>query len=223
MPEWLNKNIDQQLPGTCHPPAESYDVESGLLNFRAFLDSTSVLLRQASASGKQVALIWIDILNLCHEFALGGWPGVTALVSRAANQLREAAGSQSCVGRFDGRSFMIAILVPDFAEDGRGFANLVADELIHSPRTGSSSPLYISVGVAFCPVDTNSPEELLRFACLAARASLSTGTELDVRPKLPIRLTPRQATGEALLRTLTASRSPAASFCSYIRERSRVL
>jgi len=41
----------------------------------------------------------------------------------------------------------------------------------------------------------------------AARASISTGVKLVVKSKLPIRLTSRQATGEVLLRTLTASRS----------------
>ncbi len=50
---------------------------------------------------------------------------------------------------------------------------------------------------------------------------MSTGDELVVKSKLPIRLMLRQATGEVLLRILMAS--PAASFCSYTRDRSRVL
>jgi hypothetical protein len=41
---------------------------------------------------------------------------------------------------------------------------------------------------------------------------MSTGDELAVKSKLPIRLMLRQATGEVLLRILMASRSPAASF-----------
>jgi hypothetical protein len=52
---------------------------------------------------------------------------------------------------------------------------------------------------------------------------MSTGIELVVKSKLPIKLTLRQATGEVPLRILMASRSSAASFCSYTRERSRVL
>jgi hypothetical protein len=52
---------------------------------------------------------------------------------------------------------------------------------------------------------------------------MSTGGELVEKSKLPIRLMLRQATGEMPLRIFVASRSAAASFCSYTRERSRVL
>ena len=52
---------------------------------------------------------------------------------------------------------------------------------------------------------------------------MSTGDELVVKSKLPIRLTLRQATGEMPLRNWMASRSPAATFCSYTRDKSSVL
>jgi hypothetical protein len=92
------------------------------------------------------------------------------------------------------------------------------------------------------PLQSLSGARNLHFGS-AARASMSTDVELVVKSKLPIRLTSRQATGDVLLsnkpalaggdskqltgkllrRTLTASRQPTASFCSYTRERSRVL
>jgi hypothetical protein len=57
----------------------------------------------------------------------------------------------------------------------------------------------------------------------AAKASMSTGDELAVKSKLPIRLMLRQATGEMPLRMLLASRLPAASFCSYTRDSCQAL
>jgi hypothetical protein len=43
---------------------------------------------------------------------------------------------------------------------------------------------------------------------------MSTGVELVVKSKFPMRLMLRQATGEMPLRILMASRSAAATFCS---------
>jgi len=150
---------------------ESDESDTRLLNLVAFHASTSALMQEACESGRQVVLVWIDILKLCREFAMGGWIGVEALVNHVSKQLCEVAGAHAAVGRFDSRSFVMATLVSDGVECGRSFAQVVADRLIHTHRT-ESSPLDISVGVAFCPADTDSSEELLRFACLASVRSV---------------------------------------------------
>jgi EAL domain-containing protein (putative c-di-GMP-specific phosphodiesterase class I)/GGDEF domain-containing protein len=162
-----DEQLDQELRRKLLAYAERYDIETGLLSFRAFQDATTALLQHVEGSGDQVALIWIDLLNLRREFALGGWRGAEALVNHVAATLREVAGPQAVVGRFNGRSFMMATRVSDCPEDGKRFAQLVADELMPPGRGNRRTP-EIAVGVAFYPSDTPSSEELLRFACLAA-------------------------------------------------------
>ena len=68
-----------------------------------------------------------------------------------------------------------------------------------------------------------APEIRVVIARRAPSASISTGEMPAVKSKLPIRLTSRQATGDVPLRILIASWSSAASFCSYTRDKSRVL
>lgn len=169
----LLENMVQEMRPRFLAYVESDESDTRLLNLVAFHASTSALMQEAYESGRQVVLVWVDILNLCREFAIGGWIGVEALVNHVAEQLCEVARVHAAVGRFDSRSFVMATLVSDGVECGRSFAHLVADQLPHTHRT-ESSPLDISVGVAFWPAATNSSEELLRFACLASVRSART-------------------------------------------------
>jgi hypothetical protein len=71
---------------------ESDESDTRLLNLVAFHASTLGLTQDAHELRRQVALIWIDILNLCREFAMGGWNGVESVVDHVADQLCEVAG-----------------------------------------------------------------------------------------------------------------------------------
>jgi EAL domain-containing protein (putative c-di-GMP-specific phosphodiesterase class I)/GGDEF domain-containing protein len=169
-----DENQDLELCAKFQAYSARYDVETGLLGFRAFQEATTGLLEFASTSQDQVALIWIDLLNLRREFTLAGWSGAEAMVGRVTKILREIAGPQAVVGRFNGRSFLLATLVSDCVEDGRRFAQLVADELMPPGRSVTPCAPEIAVGVAFSPADTLSAEELLRFGCLAASYAIQT-------------------------------------------------
>jgi EAL domain-containing protein (putative c-di-GMP-specific phosphodiesterase class I)/GGDEF domain-containing protein len=173
-------DLDQELRAKFLAYAERYDVETGLLGFRAFQDATAALLQCASTSDNQVALIWIDLLNLRREFALGGWSGAEAMVNHVTKILREMAGPQAVVGRFNGRSFMMATLLSDCVQDGWRFAQLIADELMPPRRSTIAGALEIAVGVSFSPADTLSAEELVRFACLAASRAFQTHSSVVV-------------------------------------------
>lgn len=69
------------------PDCERYDPQTSLLNQKAFQDSLADLLRSHPA-GREVALIWIDLVNLRREFSLWGWSATEALACRVAGTLR---------------------------------------------------------------------------------------------------------------------------------------
>ena len=61
--------------------------------------------------GRDVALIWIDLVNLRREFSLWGWTGAEALARRVAGTLRSVVDADALLGRVGGRSFLVAMEV----------------------------------------------------------------------------------------------------------------
>jgi predicted signal transduction protein with EAL and GGDEF domain len=164
----VEKRFDHELRRQMLAYAERYDVETGLLGYQAFQDSTSGLLLNAAAAGQRVAVAWIEVMNLRREFALWGWAGADALVSHVARTLREVAGQEALVGRFNGRCFVMAMTVAGSEAAGRQHIQAIADALTQVRGRNARVAVEVEAGVAFCPGDTRSAEELLRFACLAA-------------------------------------------------------
>jgi len=161
------KKMDQELHSRFFAEAGCGETESRLQGMHGFQAATERLLQIAIHNGNLVAILWIDLLNLHREFALSGCDGMEIMLRDAATTLREIVGPQAIMEHFHGRSFLIATLVSDCVEDGKRFAQLIADELA-PPLHGSRKTPRIATGVAFSPTDSSSAEELLRFACLAA-------------------------------------------------------
>ena len=181
----IDENLDQELRSRLQAWAEDYDIESGLLNIRTFQEATELLLQHAKAAQTQVALIWVDLLNLPREFVLGGKSCSDTMVQQVATTLCDLAGPQAIVGRFNGSSFLMATLVSDCVQDGVRFAQLVSDELMPK-QYRNQSRTEIATGVAFYPSDTTSGEELMRYACLASQQArqLNNAQVVTFNPEL---------------------------------------
>jgi diguanylate cyclase len=159
--------IDQQIASY----SLRHDPQTGLLNNQAFQDALAAFLRSRPAD-QDVALIWIDLVNLRREFSLWGWSGAEALSRRIAATLRSVADSDALLGRIGGRSYLLAMSASKFDRSGRRRIQAVMDALTPVPKPGSDTRLEVATGVAFFPCDTESIEDLVRFASLAAaRAS----------------------------------------------------
>lgn len=161
----LNQQLDDELRRQMLAYGQRYDIQTGLLNYHSFQASLMALLREKKPD-QQIALVWIDLLNLRREFSLWGPKGAEALVGLVAGALQSAAEPNALLGRFSGRCFLVAMAVPAKGDMRR--IQMLVDSLQPADNTVSQIKPEIAAGVAFYPTDTNSVEDLVRFASLAA-------------------------------------------------------
>jgi EAL domain-containing protein (putative c-di-GMP-specific phosphodiesterase class I)/GGDEF domain-containing protein len=154
----------------CYQPAGSsqfYDAPSGLPTYESFRNALELLL-QHNPGGHEVALVWIDLLSLKREFYLRGWAGAESLARRIADALRENVDDTALLGRLNGQCFVLAMPAAKYDRRDRRRIQTVVDALnCVQTRTPEGDP-QIASGVAFYPADTSSPDDLVRFASLAA-------------------------------------------------------
>jgi diguanylate cyclase (GGDEF)-like protein len=146
---------------------QRFDIQTGLLNHLAIQDAVAAMVRN-TAPGREVALIWIDLLNLRREFSLWGSTGADALVRRVTGTLRSVVDAGTLLGRMGGRSFLVAMDAAKHDKAGRQRIQSVVDALTPARHRGSETRPEVAAGVAFYPLDTESTEDLVRFASLAA-------------------------------------------------------
>ena len=119
-------------------------------------------------SSREVALIWIDLVNLRREFSLWGWTGAEAMARRVAGTLRSVVDADALLGRVGGRSLLVAMEASKHDKAGRQRIQAVVDALTPVRHRSSETRPQVAAGVAFFPVDTESVEDLVRFASLAS-------------------------------------------------------
>jgi predicted signal transduction protein with EAL and GGDEF domain len=163
----LTHDLDDELRLQMQAYAQRYDLQTGLLNYHSFQAELGKMLRERPAN-REYALIWIDVQNLRREFALWGPKGIDALVARVAEALRNAAGPDALVGRYSARCFLVAMEAAKLVKFDRQRIQAILDSLTVLRTPGSRNKVEAAAGVAFCPSDTTSVEDLARFASLAA-------------------------------------------------------
>ena len=163
----LNDNLEDALRGQIKAFELRHDLQTGLLNHQTFHESLTEMLRGRDA-GREVALIWIDVLNLRREFALWGAKGTEALVAHVAETLRSAVDGSMLLGRFSARCFLVALEAAKFNKADRQRIQAFADALARLRAPSSRNRVETAAGVAFWPADATTAEDLTRFASLAA-------------------------------------------------------
>ncbi|MGA2048534.1 MAG: bifunctional diguanylate cyclase/phosphodiesterase [Terracidiphilus sp.] len=151
------------------------DIQTGLMNYQSFQEALADLLRDGPP-GQEIALIWIDLLNLRREFSLRGFNGSETLVRHVASGLRSVVDRDELLCRFSGRCFLIGIRAQKWDKNGKRRIQAIAEALSRLGENGPEEKPEIAAGVAFYPADTNSAEELVRFASLAATRAGSVNT-----------------------------------------------
>jgi EAL domain-containing protein (putative c-di-GMP-specific phosphodiesterase class I) len=82
--------------------------------------------------------------------------------------LRSVVDADALLGRIGGRSFLVAMEASKHDKAGRKRIQAVVDALTPVRSRGSETRPEVAAGVAFFPVDTESVEDIVRFASLAA-------------------------------------------------------
>jgi EAL domain-containing protein (putative c-di-GMP-specific phosphodiesterase class I)/GGDEF domain-containing protein len=156
--------------------ASRYDVVSGLPNPHNFRSSLQNMLEECTAREEEIALLWLDVLNLRREFSVGGNQGVHRLVTGVVDSLRPLLEEGELICRYGDRCFLMAI---KRSKQSQTRLNFILESVSKSSISMEGRP-EVAGGVACFPEHATSAEELIRFASLAA-VSAST-----VRSKTPI-------------------------------------
>jgi diguanylate cyclase (GGDEF)-like protein len=152
---------------------QRFDFQTKLMNQNAFQAALADLLRNRPAD-QEIALVWIDVLNLRREFARWGSKGVDALVAHIADSLRSAVDSDALLGRFGARCFLVAMPASRTKAADRARIQMTVDSLEPMRVLGTEIRPEIAAGVAYYPSDSASAEDLIRYASLAASRASDT-------------------------------------------------
>ena len=164
---FLRQQTERELDRQILSYSQRIDSQTGLLNYQAIQDALAMMVRKRPV-GREVALIWIDLVNLRREFSLGGWSGAEALARQLAEGLRSVVDANMLLGRIGGRSFLVAMEAMKHDKASRQRIQAIIDALAPLGYQGPETRPQLAAGVAFYPLDTGSVEDLVRFASLAA-------------------------------------------------------
>ena len=181
MQHLFENELDDELRGQVPVYGQSHDAQTGLMNFPAFQDR--LISWMHFHPGVEVALVWIDVLNLRREFALWGRRGAEALIGRVADILRATVDSSGLVGRYSTRCFLVALKAEAPARLEKRRIQAILDALSPMRVPGAQGMVEVAAGVAFWPANTTSLDDLIRFASIAA----SRAAYVKSRSVLPFR------------------------------------
>ena len=161
----------------------SHDPVTGLPNRRYYRSWIGRALTTAAARGEQIALLWIDILNLKREYMIAGDEGSERMALMVADSLRPGADQGELVCRVSDRCFLVA-LKRDDETDAR--LTMILDAAAHRSLHHHEGKPELSAGVSYFPEHTSSPDELTRFASIAAdlASRMRSRTAVIFRPEM---------------------------------------
>jgi diguanylate cyclase (GGDEF)-like protein/PAS domain S-box-containing protein len=152
------------------------DVLTGLSNRAAFDTRRSEMMSLAERTGQLLLLLMIDLDQFKEVNDELGHQAGDVLLRQAAQRIRDVSRESDYVARLGGDEFgLLQLNAPSPASGG-----LVADKLL----TELARPFLIgerevnisaSIGIAVCPVDATTPDDLLKKADLALYHAKNAG------------------------------------------------
>jgi diguanylate cyclase (GGDEF)-like protein len=179
-PDQPARILDEEMQQLMLWYGQRFDFQTRMMNQYAFQAALAEMLRNCPVDG-EIALLWIDVLNLRREFARWGSKGVDALVAHIADSLRSVVDGDALLGRFGARCFLVAMPASKTNLADRARVQMTADALEPMRVLGTEIRPEIAAGVSYYPSDSASAEDLIRFASLAASRAcgMRTSTVLD--------------------------------------------
>lgn len=211
----IARNLGGRLPA-----APGYDRLTGLATRERFLERLGVEMREASASGRPLALVVADVDHLRKVADTRGHEAAATVLRKLAGILSATVREEDLVARFADDDFAIIL-----SGLGRGSARQVAARLrstIERFRFTSTwdggEPFFVtlSLGAASYPTDADNEADLLSRAVEALDEARSLGRNrvwcYVRRPRVPVR-TPVYLEGSSpLLLGYTQDLSPSGLF-----------
>jgi diguanylate cyclase len=169
--------LDEDLRRELQDYGWRHDPVTGLPNRAFFRSSLGPFLQKAKDDGQEIVLLWIDVLNLRREYSVSGDEGAERLVCNVCDSLRPWIDSNELISRFGDHCFVVALrrnaqIVTRLKLIMRAGARLRS--------VGSEGKPLIAVGAALFPEQTQSPEELIRYASLAAVSAANSRSSTAV-------------------------------------------
>jgi predicted signal transduction protein with EAL and GGDEF domain len=160
-----------------------YDSISGLPNATLFRASLKEMLVDAQESGQEIALVWVDLLNLRREYSIGGDKGAARLIAAVSDSLRPWVDTRELISRFSDRCFLLALNRNERTESR---LSLIVESAAHHHLQGTEGKPEVAAGVAYFPSDATASRDLIRFASLAADYARRTRSRvaMEFRPEM---------------------------------------
>jgi diguanylate cyclase (GGDEF)-like protein len=141
---------------------------TGLVNRREFGSALEIAIGEATATGRRVSVVLIDLDGFKEANDTHGHAAGDAVLQTVGHRLQSVFTASSIIARLGGDEF--AILVPD--DDGCASAMDLAGEasrLLHQPLAWRSNMILVgaSIGVSCFPQDGTAASELLHAADIA--------------------------------------------------------
>jgi len=154
----------------------NFDALTGLPNRRLFRDRLDQEVRKAARSGKQVALLFIDLDRFKQVNDLLGHDAGDTLLAQAANRIKGCVRDADTVARLGGDEFTVILTALDSPARVEHVCQKIL-ETLESPFHIGKEVAYMSgsIGVTIYPNDAITPEELIRKADQAMYAAKNAG------------------------------------------------
>jgi diguanylate cyclase (GGDEF)-like protein len=177
-----------------------HDSLTGLPNRRLFLDRLAEAIGRSDLNGEGCAVLWIDLDRFKYVNDLHGHVFGDRVLLQVVDRLRGLLRDDDVLARFGGDEFCIL----QCAVDGPALSEELARRLLNALSEpyrvdGQEVLLTACVGIALCPADGSTVDELLTNADTALyRAKEGRGTFRLYEPAMAIRIAERRVLEQGL-------------------------
>ena len=154
----------------------NHDVLTGLFNRRRFVEELKKELGAVSDTGKQSALLFIDLDQFKYVNDTAGHPAGDRLIRKVADQLMRSVSGRGLVARFGGDEFCVLIsntngravksLARGILQDMRRLSHVEEERVFH---------VHCSIGITLISGEHTDHDELIAQADIACREAKSSG------------------------------------------------
>jgi diguanylate cyclase (GGDEF)-like protein len=150
------------------------DALTGLYNRRHLMGTLATEVQRSQRLRRPFSLLMADVDHFKQYNDTYGHPAGDAALTRIAEILRKTTRGVDCVARYGGEEFVVMLL-----ETTLGTATIVAERIrAHvASEQFANGRITISIGVAECPSDGDTPESLIESADAALYEAKDRGRD----------------------------------------------
>src|SRR5664280_2615896 len=153
-----------------------FDALTGLLNRTLFHETLTKSLAHALATGKTVAVLFLDLDSFKNVNDTYGHAVGDELLMQVSDRLIKCVRVRDTVGRLGGDEFALILTMSRGGRDAEVVANKIQTALLEPFHlNGHDVTVSASMGITLCPDDATATETLLRYADTAMYQAKQAG------------------------------------------------